>query len=336
MEKRALIELLDRHDDVIGRYRVGGHALTIGRGLDCDIVLEDPYTAPFHASLQTTDTGWTLHLPPSLNGAWLEGQLLPSGQDHALPPGAELEVGQTRLRLRHPSEALAAEQPLPTEHHRRTSWRRFLPSPQALLLMALVLGWNIASNWIDSPPESPWSSYFDDLLASLGIAAAWGGAWCLINQIFRREMPFWHHLRNGLITYLVVRALMLVFNLTAYAFSVPELASITGWVAWLGIVTACWLSARHIWPKRQNRITVALSIVTLLVMVPQTLKLHSDQHRWLQPLYMSNLEPPIIRVAQPQSTSDFMAQVRQLEPALTNAAKQDEDKPDSPSGEDDD
>ncbi|HET8869592.1 MAG TPA: FHA domain-containing protein [Aquabacterium sp.] len=335
MEKRALIELLDRHDDVIGRYRVGAHALSIGRSLECDIVLEDPYTAPHHASLEPTATGWKLALPPSLNGAWLDGQHLASGQEYNLSPSSELELGQTRLRLRHPCESLAAEQPLPDEHHQRTSWRRFLPSPQAIMLMAVALGWNLIGNWVDSPPDSPWSSYFDDVLASLGIAAVWGGLWSLINQLFRREMPFWHHLRTGLIAYLIVRTLMVALNTAAYAFSVPTLSHITGWVALFGVVVACWYCARHIWPKRQMRITVALTTLTLLITLPQTLKLHSEQHRWLQPLYMSTLAPPVLRVAKPESTATFIDQVRDLEPALTRAAKQDEDKPDSGEGDDD-
>ena len=69
METRAPIELLDRHDEVIGRYRVGAEPTRIGRGLGCDIVLEDPYTAEHHASLRTTEQGWLLELPQSLNGA---------------------------------------------------------------------------------------------------------------------------------------------------------------------------------------------------------------------------------------------------------------------------
>ena len=63
METRALIELLDRHDEVIGRYRVGAEPTRIGCGLGCDIVLGRPHTAEHHASLRTTEQGWLLELP---------------------------------------------------------------------------------------------------------------------------------------------------------------------------------------------------------------------------------------------------------------------------------
>lgn len=336
METRALIELLDRHDDVIGRYRAGSHPLTIGRGLACDIVVEDPYTAEWHASLRATETGWELQLPPSLNGAWYAGARLAGDSRHTLTPAAELELGQTRLRLRHPSQALAAEQPLPEEHHQRQSWRRFLPSPRAMLLLGLVCAWNLGSNWLDSPPDSPWSGYFDELLATLGFAALWGGLWSIINQLFRREMPFWQHLQDGLLAYLVVRGGVLALSLLAYAFSVPVLSHITGWVMTLGVIAACWFCARRIWPKRQARTSVTLAVLTLLLVVPQTIKLHANEHRWLQPLYLTTLAPPMLRVSQPVPVQQFTQDIKGLETRLTEAAHLDKDKPDEPGdGEED-
>lgn len=335
METRALIELLDRHDDVIGRYRVGTHALTIGRGLDCDIVLEDPYTAPFHASLRATEHGWELQLAPSVNGAWHEGLRLSGDSQHTLAAGAELELGQTRLRLRHPSQALAAEQPLPQEHHRRQSWTRYLPSPRAMMLLGLVCAWNLGSSWLDGPPDSPWSNYFDELLATLGFAALWGGLWSVINQLFKREMPFWQHLQDGLLAYLIVRAGVLGLSLAAYSFSAPMLSHITSWVTTIGAMTACWFCARRIWPKRQTRTSVTLVVLTLLMLLPQTLKLHANQHRWLQPLYMATLAPPALRMSQPVPAEQFMHEVQSLQATLQDAAKKDQDKPDESGGDSD-
>lgn len=336
MEARALIELLDRHDEVIGRYRVGSEPIRIGRGLGCDIVLEDPYTAEHHASLRTTDQGWLLDLPSSLNGAWHEGMALPVGEQHALPVGAEIELGQTRLRLRHPMQAIAAELPLPPDHHHRQSkWRRYLPSPKAMLLLGLVCAWNLGGNWLDSPPGSPWSGYFDELLATLGFAALWGGLWSIINQIFRREMPFWQHLQHGMVAYLLVGAITLGMSLAAYSLSWPVLSHLSGWASTVGALTACWFCARQIWPKRQRRAAWALTVLALLFWVPPTIKLYTNQHRWLQPLYMTTLPPPSLRLANPVATSAFIRDASELESSLVRAAQQDADKPDEHDGEED-
>ena len=323
MEKRALIELLDRHDDVIARFRIGAEPLSIGRALDCDIVLDDPYTAPTHGHLHLTAEGWTLALGDSLNGAWHDGLQLPASSQHKLPPSSELEFGQTRLRLRHPQEVLAPEIPLPKEAHLRQSWKRFLPSPTALLLVALVTLWQMGSVWVESPPDAPWSGYFDELLATMGAALAWSGLWSLLSQLFRRDMPFWKHLQAGLIAYLVVRVAGQALGWLAYSVSMPALAHLTSWVTTMGAFLAAWFCAKRIWPKRKNRVALTLAVLMLLVIVPQTIKLHADQHRWLQPLYMTTLAPPSLRLAQPVNSQTFLQGLSTLEPALIKAAKQD-------------
>lgn len=337
METRALIELLDRHEDVIGRYRTGASTtISIGRSLDCDIVVEDPYTAAHHADLIATDQGWTLKLANSVNGAWYNGQQLPGDSQHDLPPGAEIELGQTHLRLRHPLQSLAPEQALPQDHHQHQTWRRYLPSPRAMLLLALVCGWNLGGSWLDSPPDSPWSSYFDELLATIGFAAMWGGLWSIINQLFKREMPFWHHLQGGLIAYLVVRAGVMALNISAYSLSAPILSHITSWVSTLGFMTACWFCAKRIWPRRQRRAAIALGIVTLLLIAPPAIKLHGNQHRWLQPLYLSTLPPPALRVVPAVPASTFVQSLGELQSSLMESAQKDQDKPDDNADNDED
>ena len=329
METRALIELLDRHEDVIGRYRIGPQAsISIGRSLDCDIVVEDPYTAAHHADLIATASGWTLKLGNSVNGAWYNGQRLPGDSQHDLPPGAEIELGQTHLRLRHPQQSLPPEQALPQDHHQHQTWRRYLPSPRAMLLLALVCAWNLGASWLDSPPDSPWSGYFDELLATVGFAALWGGAWSIINQLFKREMPFWHHIQNGLIAYLVIRFGVMALNTSAYSFSIPVLSHITSVLSIIGFMTACWFSAKRIWPRRQQRAAIALSVVTLLMIVPQTIKLYSNQQRWFSSLYLSTLPPPTLRLVSTVPASTFVQGLDELQTNLAESAQKDNDKSD--------
>ena len=96
------------------------------------------------------------------------------GEEHAPFAGAEIELGQTRIRCVTPCKPLQPKCPCRKDHHHKQSnWRRYLPSPKAMLLLGLVCAWNLGSRWFDSPPSSPWSGYFDDPLATLGFAALW-------------------------------------------------------------------------------------------------------------------------------------------------------------------
>ncbi|HWH73714.1 MAG TPA: FHA domain-containing protein, partial [Methylibium sp.] len=48
----AMVELLDRDGSVAHRIPVRRWPVTIGRAIDCDVVLDDPHVAAHHARLE--------------------------------------------------------------------------------------------------------------------------------------------------------------------------------------------------------------------------------------------------------------------------------------------
>ena len=61
--------------DHCGRYilREGDADIHIGRGLDCEIVLNDPLSARFHAVVYPRDQQWRLRDADSRNGTFVDG-----------------------------------------------------------------------------------------------------------------------------------------------------------------------------------------------------------------------------------------------------------------------
>ena len=48
MPTLGLIEAFDRHGALLARAAITRWPVTVGRGLDCDLVLDDPFVAPAH------------------------------------------------------------------------------------------------------------------------------------------------------------------------------------------------------------------------------------------------------------------------------------------------
>ena len=69
---------------------------TIGRRPGCDLVLPDPQVSRAHARISSQDGNFVLEDLGSINGTWVHGQRV---QRHALRPGDEIQIGQTRLRF---------------------------------------------------------------------------------------------------------------------------------------------------------------------------------------------------------------------------------------------
>jgi hypothetical protein len=81
---------------------VGGRRLvvppaggTIGRGRDCDVVLDDAGVSRRHAAIRPGPDGWTVEDLGSTNGVLVNGQLIRG--PHLLHPGDRVELGSTAI-----------------------------------------------------------------------------------------------------------------------------------------------------------------------------------------------------------------------------------------------
>lgn len=86
---------------------------TIGRGLDCHLVLSDPLCSRVHAVLSPTTGGWSVR-DCSRNGTFVNGQKI---DEAVLDDGHRLRLGDTELQFRMGEEPLTAVDDLPAPVH---------------------------------------------------------------------------------------------------------------------------------------------------------------------------------------------------------------------------
>ena len=86
-------------------------AIVIGRGRDCDIILNEHQVSRQHARLQQTPQGWTLTDLGSTNGTQVNGRRLTPHEPHALRPGDRVSLGACQLSLRSPEAAPSTARP---------------------------------------------------------------------------------------------------------------------------------------------------------------------------------------------------------------------------------
>ena len=123
---------------VVEQGKLAGHGfalerpvIIIGRGRNCDIILDEHQVSRKHARLQNTPQGWMLTDLGSTNGTSVNGQRLPAGQPHALQPGDRIALGTAVLVLQGARRDEAAPQRSP---------QRGKPHPALLVAGALLVG----------------------------------------------------------------------------------------------------------------------------------------------------------------------------------------------------
>jgi pSer/pThr/pTyr-binding forkhead associated (FHA) protein len=338
----GIVEVLDRDGHVRLIVPVTSWPVTIGRAIDCDVVLDDVHAAARHATVTGAgaavsagadaggeagvgDAGGaagagetlTLSAGETVNGVRIGKRRIAAQQSVTLAAGDVFQIGNTRLRVRLASDALAAERPL-------------LPEPRTGLLplvgmAAALLLWSVAAQWLGSDPGGRYIDYMP-LVIGLPIAMVlWAGFWSVGSKLVRHRFDFWRHVR-------VVLGYSLIMSVMGAA--LPLAAFMFGWTFFGRIATlvnmalACAMVLAHlvlILPSYRR----GLSVTTALVFAAGTSLLfvynYQKQDRLFSQLYVTTLAPPALRLAPAVETSKFLDEVRALKPVLDAHAKDDDD-----------
>ena len=112
MPTLGLMEAFDRHGALLARAPITRWPMTVGRGLDCDLVLDDPFVAPLHLRIDRTvnePRTVSVEICETRNGATLHRKHHGNGERFDWPDGTPLEIGRTRIALRLADADIADE-----------------------------------------------------------------------------------------------------------------------------------------------------------------------------------------------------------------------------------
>ncbi|MBL0729213.1 FHA domain-containing protein [Piscinibacter sp. HJYY11] len=324
----AVLEVLDRDGFVRQSVKVMAWPLRVGRALDNDLVLDDPYTAPHHLVIGRDANGQlAVTAGDSVNGVQIEGptgRALAAGEAVPLPAApqdrpAQLWLGRTHLRLRLASQVLAPEQALVGA---RELTQGALSLAVLVLLTAAVLGFN---TWLESEPDLLTKALASFAISALGIGLAWSGVWTLLSKVFTRQGHFGWHLRVMLMAVLAWQALMAGTALLAFAFSWPWLTDFNFVPAYAILGAMLYFHLQAVEPQHPRRtLGFALGSATIGVLLSVWFNLQATDRAGSE-LYMNHLFPPALRVAKPVEVPEFMQGVADLQSRLDAKAR----KPDA-------
>jgi hypothetical protein len=315
--KLAIIEVLDRDGHTRQSVPVWQWPVTIGRAIECDVVLDDAHLAPVHATITEADGLLTVEAGDSVNGAVIDRRKLSTGQKAELRAGDVLQVGATRLRVRRAADALAPERALAPE---------VLVGRLRVLLLALAfVAWNLAEFWLNSDPGSQLPEY---VVVLIGIPAAyfiWIGLWSAGSRLIRHRFDFWSHARVAFGFSLVASVVELLLPLAGYSSGwvvFSRIASITG----VAIIWAMLFAhLRLILPRRPRVLAAVMTVLFLGGVAVYMTRTYQQHDRLFDELYATMLAPPVLRLAPSATAEKFIEESRMLK-ARVDAHTSDDDQ----------
>lgn len=306
------VEVLGRHGEVVERHRVAAEEARVGRGLDNDVVVDDPHVAPSHLRVARSPEGALVAEDlGSVNGLFVEkGRERQARVDLAAHP--VVRIGRTLLRVRDAAVPVAPERALePVAAH--GSWAAGL----GIAFVPLLLG----LSWLEITAEPSASVLVLPLVGWGLLVAVWAGGWALISRLFSGQARFGLQMRITLTAAFAILAFDVLRDALAFGLASRAIADYSSLGLWLLVVAACYAHLRSIGARHTP---FAMGLVVVLVAAGAALQyLSRSERRELtgQGAHLGELKPPAFRLAPLATREDFLAEVARMRPELEAARK---------------
>lgn len=318
MDKVALVEVLDRDGHVRQAVTVMQWPVRVGRALDCDVVLDDPYVAPHHFSMAAQDGRLHLAVGETVNGLRCGRELLGAGRTDVRSAGEDWLAGRTRLRVRLAGETLAPEQRVPQP----SAWRL------ATLLTVLVglLGWSAWTQYLDSDPGQFLTSLAPMLISIATLLAGWSFLWALGSKLFQHRFDYWTHVRIAATGLLASGVIGAVLGVLAFVTSWVLLSRLREAVEALVFAGAVYAHLGAVLPQRRRVFAWVVGSAAVAGLATIAAFQYQRTGRFVDELYLTTLPPPVFRLAPAVEPQTFLGEVAAMKDKLDAEAREsDED-----------
>jgi pSer/pThr/pTyr-binding forkhead associated (FHA) protein len=236
--------------------------VTIGRALDNDLIICDPFIAPHHATLSQEGEQFSIAVLQTANGVTLANGKTVHALEHStfLPNEAAL-FGQTRITLLDDAwsrlpERIRSQAPLSSTNTSSTTGRKRTDPSTALApsvgvtsigagiaLTALLLLMFIADGFVSHNPENFVLNTAKTIATYLGVFLLWSLAWGLLSKVFSGEVRFAQHFFTAVKTAIILQLVLWHLHILAFAFSWPTLSQFDSVIT---LAAFGWLISRHL------------------------------------------------------------------------------------------
>lgn len=309
----AVLEVHERSGSLRQRLRLDPQAeLRIGRALDNDLILDDPYVCAHHARLHhDPQRGWLLTDSGSVNGLRSRGRRLP-----------EIELsGELPVRLGHTQLLFRVDQTPPpatlvdlSDHRLAQALGSVVVALISALLLAACVG---VADFLGQSEHQRWLPAVAEALGVLAMVSVWALAWAIVNRLFAHRLNYSGHLNigaGGFLLVLLADTLVeyLLFGLAADAWVSP----LKQLLVYGGFGAILWAHLGLVAGQISRRQAIPAALVSGMVFVLFSLpELARDDFR-SEPDFQVLLKPPAAQWVDGLEPDHFYARAAELAEAV--------------------
>ena len=310
-----IVEVLQaRGLEVKQRIRLVQFPVSVGRQLDNDLVLDDPFVDAHHARFVLEDDGaLVLEDLGSLNK--LSVPTHPRAERVRLAPGAELTVGRTRLRIRDDVApvpvALALHGGAPADDAAQPWYDRGRAHLFAILAAALGVG---VSAWLGSTERSGGLTILTAALGFMVLGLIWAGIWAVVGRAVVGRFRIAAHL--AIVSWVTITTLFIAYVGSWIEFLAPDSEVSSVLQAFVGLGLLAGMIAAHLgrasMQSRGIRWGIGASVAGVGLVLVGAFALLGDEEFTDVPTFSSTIRSAPAAMIPKQSVEEFSAVIVDL------------------------
>jgi len=297
MQGPYFVEVLHRSRDVRHRYRVDGLPITLGRGYDNVVILDDPHASAHHALIEPTeDGGLIVRDLDSRNGIVHKGI---RRTELPLDGDTVFRLGHTALRVRCADFPVESE----IEDGAFYDWEGL---PPAMVGLALITVTTLAETWAGDADKFELTRYIIAISVALGLGMFWSGGWAFANRLFGGNTRLGRHLFIFSCGFATLEVWDVVSSAIAYALSLEAFTRYSSHLQIAVLATMVFYHLLQINPSRSRLFAVTGITVALLGSGVMLLVNYTGEGRLADEPFMSERFPPALRLSADRPVPQFI------------------------------
>jgi hypothetical protein len=318
MSFRGVLEMVDRSGHVQSRTRILALPFRVGRALDSDLVVDDPYVCPRHAEIRGEDAlEWVDSV--SLNGSFI-GAARERVERIPLEGTTEIRLGHTQLRFRPADEALPATLPDPLAGSRWQGLDRIRYGTVALAGSLVAV---LAEQIVASSQALRAGVLLGTAAPALIVLALWALAWSLVNRVVAHRFHYFGHLAIGGFGVITGSLLEAIGGYTAFAMAgdqlLPGYTSLSGALLAAGVIFG---HLRLISRGSARRLVLPATLVGTAILSLGLLPGAGDDQFSSEPSFDGKLKPPFAALRTGRSSEQYYTDATSVFDAADEAASE--------------
>ncbi len=277
----------------VREYKVfDSEEVCVGRGFDCDVILQDVYVAARHLLITRTGDSIKVKDLGSENGTFLP----PAERvnpEATLLSGDEVTLGKTRLRIYLDSHPVPAARILYERH-------KFLKLAGKPLVawgwVGVMMGFTLLEVYCHTTKNEDFIKLLSTPIVVFCTILLWGGFWAFIGRLLRHKVYFYEHLSVCCAWLFSSAVLENIIDYMSFYANSKLLNTICAYIlnSGLFIITLFASLTFSTNMSRAKKITFASIFTFVLVASFAGLKLSASKYYTWAPPYDTILKPPVL------------------------------------------